>query len=482
MSSSSSAVLSSAAAGAAAAAGAGAADAAANALRPIPCTVTREEFRASKLALTKACPSCGLLVARHPSERDLAVVAAAPAAAVNASAVNDPAVADLRDRERPPKWDFTKSHSLVKDVKWKRNSDTQTSARFFGRLEVLLIQFSEFKDTEWLKLIPALMEDHDAARWVLENIANVDPPLTWTQGLEKFGAHFDTADSRDRLREQYHHCAMRSKETVQQFTTRFMTLVSKLGYDLTSDGEARSIEDLIDRLPAKLKARWKFWKDTVRADDVQELERLQKLSKVIQRLISLSISDPELTTPAADSVEDNRASRSRSAQRPAPRSTGAKRRNASASDSFDKDARRSKEPRSLGGYNSNRRDSSDDRSHSKSARNSAVTCYSCGAQGHKSPDCPQQSKSGQNAPASAGNRSASGSADQGMGSTRFPSYGQQQQSSAGAARRTFPSAVPKGKDSAASAASMHIDRGEESDRSPAHSVESDGDRSQSDSV
>ena len=424
---------------------------------PVPiCSVTRKEFLASKISLASKCPGCKHLVIHHAKEDERP-----PPAEV---------APELNAHPRSPHWDYTKVYGLVKEVRWKRNSDTQTSSRFFSQIEVRLTQYSFYKDSEWFKLVPSLMEDPDAGAWVLENIVKADPSLTWDQGVAAFSAHFDTANNQERLRSLYHRCEMKPNETVQQFTTRFMNLVTRLGYDKSSIDEARTIDDLLDRVPLSLKSQWKFWKSTIRSDEHEELERLKKLSFVIQRLITISVSNPELITPAAmapglDRKSSKRPHSSKSSGKKAGPGCPIHGPNASHSAAectlVQSAARSYKKQKSNNASGSGsklpRRDSSGDRHSSKPSQGNAFTCYTCGAVGHKSPDCPQRSSSQSSQNASSANRSAS------IGSGKSPFNSQQ--SSSGAARKHVSFHAAGSKSSAASAASMQIEQGsDESDR------------------
>ncbi len=381
-----------------------------------PCSVTRAELKAERWKLSDRCPVCQCLVGLHGDGRPIPPAGFHPA-------------------PRHSMWDFTKILNLViKDVRWRKSDSSshspQTSRQFFSSLEVRLAQYTEFKDSEWVKLLPALVEDSDAAVWVLNEIAQFNPPLTWAAAMAKFSQHFDTSDLTERTRAQYAKCRMGQSESPQEYTTRFIRLCHLLNYH-SGDGEARCVEEMIDRVVPHLKTQFKLMKESVlRSGNHEELAKLKTLHYSAESLISLG-QTLSSTSQVPNRDRDHREPQSskfngRKRDRPVPtekrctihpNSTNhstdeckelKRRRQESKNNDSRADRPRSMETRSSAKQNSN------------SSSNSKVNCYHCGKPGHIKPNCPnlgngEKSSAG---PPGSKNSASSGKSNQQPGSAR----------------------------------------------------------------
>ena len=379
------------------------------------CDITREEFRIDKKRLEFICPVCELAVARHR--------AAAPAAQV------------AQPAQARSKWDYPKIHGLVKDIRWLKNSDSQTSRQFFSKIEVRLTEYDDLKDTDWLKLLPSLMDDAEASYWVKDEIAFAVPPLTWAQGIEKFSQHFDSSDLVHQNRTRFAKCRMTAGEPVQEFTTRFINLCTRLGYH-KGEHETRSIEEMIDRLTPELRRNYQLMKSTImRTGNAFEIAKLQSLHDVSESLIELGHTLSSNSSSSHGQSSDRKESGGgslkvvgknfkRSASAISSSGTEGELRcsyhvNARSHTDADCSYLKNKRARVQSGSNS-RPPNKGPVTRSSSEAKSKVVCYNCNEEGHIKPNCPllangnsKSASSGSKAPGrpaySPGNAKPSGS-------------------------------------------------------------------------
>jgi hypothetical protein len=186
-------------------------------------------------------------------------------------------------------WDYPKVQPLVKDIRWMKDAPHhgQTSRLFALKLEVRLVQYEEFKDTEWVKLLPSLMEDPDSALWVRDHIVHCRPPLKWSESMLRFGQQFDSADL-DRLnRLKFSKCRMAVGESPLEYTTRFRHLCGLLNYH-QGEHEPRSVQEMVDRATPELRKEFLFMRNLItRSGQQHEIDKLSSLEGVAATLISI---------------------------------------------------------------------------------------------------------------------------------------------------------------------------------------------------
>lgn len=358
-------------------------------LAALSCPITFDRLLKDKRRIDYVCPNCHQITGAHRSEGAPAAVPAAAAA---------PAVA------KGPQWEYHKIFSLVKSVRWTKSAhERQNSRLFFSRLNVQLAPFKAFQDTEFVTLLPSMIEDPSSASWALDNLVNAVPALTWSQVMERFSKHFDTADIRQETRREYEHCRMKASETAQEFTTRFLHLTSLLGYDAAGQQE-RAVEEMIDRLQPELQSRFLMLKtQMLHSGGPSVASDLTSLHFVTKSLIEISLT---LSSNSSRGREQH-------VQHIAGGSSRKRAASSEAGDDENKTALQCKyHPNATSHSTENcrkRSSSSSSRTPMKSAfgaptrmetRSSSVNksrdavCYHCNESGHIKPNCPQLNKSG----------------------------------------------------------------------------------------
>lgn len=115
-------------------------------------------------------------------------------------------------------------------------SDQQDAHRFLTALESIL-EFSPVLHTHWTSLIPMMIPGQFELErtWVRNNI--MTPLLSWNAAKAAFIGHFQRGDYMDGLRWLY-DCRQQQHETVQEYSRRFQTITTQLGY---ADNDNQSI-------------------------------------------------------------------------------------------------------------------------------------------------------------------------------------------------------------------------------------------------
>lgn len=123
-------------------------------------------------------------------------------------------------------------------------SDDQEAHRFMTGLESIL-EFSPVLHSHWTSLIIMMIPGkYELERtWVRSNI--MIPLISWNAAKATFINHFQRGDYLDGRRLLYSQCHQSQEETIQEYTRRFQTLATQLGY---ADGDQQSIYRYIEGL------------------------------------------------------------------------------------------------------------------------------------------------------------------------------------------------------------------------------------------
>lgn len=370
------------------------------------CNATFEMFMAAKAKIDYRCPSCHRLVIEHSTlEQQQRAAPAAPVA-------------------RGPVFDYSKVSNLVKDVRWLKGQAAQTSRHFFSQLEVLLAPYRDFQDSEWVKILPARMENTQQGQWILTHLVEAQPALTWVQIKKRFSEHFDTADLQQETRQEFARCRMTSSESAQDYVTRYLTLANMLGYD-KDQLEERTVQEMIDRLQPDLQGAYLQFKANMRVANPDVFARLSSLSFVADRIIELSLAlapNAQRARGTPTQQTSQTGSQQQQRKRPAPaEQTRQRSQEAKHCDNHpNATSHTTEECRLAGGINKEPRRTSNAATAPQerpgvqtrsAAKSREAHCYHCNEVGHIKPNCPQlKSSSG----------TASDSASQKYGSSGKP--------------------------------------------------------------
>jgi hypothetical protein len=120
------------------------------------------------------------------------------------------------------------------DLFW---SDDKEANMFIAGLESIL-EFSPLLHTHWTALlfnmVPGTCELERT--WIRTNI--MTPALSWNAAKAAFIGHFQRGDYMDGQRYLYNDCHQTQHESIQQYSRRFHTLATQLGY---ADNDLQSI-------------------------------------------------------------------------------------------------------------------------------------------------------------------------------------------------------------------------------------------------
>lgn len=139
-------------------------------------------------------------------------------------------------------------------------SDDQEAHRFLTGLESIL-EFSPLLPSHWVSLIIMMIPGkYELERlWIRDNI--IHPSLSWEAAKATFTKHFQRGDYMDGRRLLYSQCAQMPKETIQEYTRRFQTLMTQLHY---SDSDVQTIYHYIEGLHRNIQHKLNQYKVSMR--------------------------------------------------------------------------------------------------------------------------------------------------------------------------------------------------------------------------
>ena len=163
-----------------------------------PCPTYRDHLESKfNLSLTDICPVCSVKVGFHLYQ---------PTGSLTTKSSN-------------------KDGSKSVLPKWKRDG---TPVRQHLETVERILRIDLVDELHWPRLLTKTVEGNDDARWIMSNI--VDEGVKWDKAKALFTSHFEVYTLDERLVRDYETIQQETKETVQQYSDRFMSLVDQLGY------------------------------------------------------------------------------------------------------------------------------------------------------------------------------------------------------------------------------------------------------------
>jgi hypothetical protein len=170
-----------------------------------PCPTYRDDLESKlNLSITDICPVCSVKVGFHLYR---------PTSSTTGSVITKSSNKDGSKSVLP---------------KWKRDG---TPVRQHLETVERILRIDLVDEVHWPRLLTKTVEGNDDARWIMSNI--VDAGVKWNEAKAQFTSHFEVYTLNERLIRDYETIQQEAKETVQQYSDRFMSLVEQLGYRTT---------------------------------------------------------------------------------------------------------------------------------------------------------------------------------------------------------------------------------------------------------
>jgi hypothetical protein len=178
---------------------------------------------------------------------------------------------------------------------WEKDS---VSYHFLRTLKTHL-DGSGLHESEWVGFLPLLFNrtDMEKAAWVRTNIVNVTK--SWNEACKLFNEHFQDADYRVQLTNEYRKMRQRSNETGQEYTDRHLLLCEQLGI---ADGDKQAIRQFTESLlPAARSDYFTLLKARIGAK-VKDNADLESLRGVMKLIVTLDVHNRTFQSMASDST------------------------------------------------------------------------------------------------------------------------------------------------------------------------------------
>lgn len=327
-----------------------------------PCSMLYEELKEEyNLSGTDKCPVCGVKMGFHFRRNHVPIPSAFSSPSSTSASSSSPVTTFMRVLPSIPKW----THKSVCKI-------------FLQRTEQILSTTSVAK-AEWNKIFPLLIEDTSAAEWVQQNI--ISKHLSWKNSCLTFTKHFQHSDYRLTLKKEFNNLQQRKGESAQSYSDRFTDITTQLGYE---DDNDLCIQHYIDNLSPTL------------YDKLQQIIAFKLVDNPdyeinsLQQAINMSISfDVSNKNTQQQSHHSSESSSSHSTSNKKQRLICKFHPGIFSHNTADC---RSKSSHPSSSQNNNNK--------SNSQSKSALTCYSCGQDGHISPNCPKKNMTSNSTPAS----------------------------------------------------------------------------------
>lgn len=242
------------------------------------CSTTVDELLIEKLVTSRLenCPMCSIPAFNHPRSQ---FSPTSSSSVTNSSpSINREALKSL------PKWKV----------------DFKQSRAFLDRMEQVFFA-SNLPSSEFTKQLLISVTDVEEANYIKDNI--IDKSLVWAEARVVFQNHFDVFNVVEQNEADYEKIKKLSRETVQHYSDRYLTLCSVLGIP---DNDTRAIKHFVHGLDDKLQQDYKKTVNLARIVNSGNNNDLTSLRKVIALIISIELSNQSVpsyssSTPSSSS-------------------------------------------------------------------------------------------------------------------------------------------------------------------------------------
>ena len=178
------------------------------------------------------------------------------------------------------------TNAFIKIQKLLPDFDKTDCREFLKKVERRLRFSDGIPQDKWTLVFMYITMDSSGAAWIERNIINEE--LDWNDAKNKFISHFQRADHRVQLRHKYDNIKQTSKESVQDYSDRFIDICEELN---RPDNDPIVIDHYVKHLQSEIQKKFRERLTTVRIDKDDLDFEFTSLKKVINICIAYDIQD-----------------------------------------------------------------------------------------------------------------------------------------------------------------------------------------------
>jgi transposase InsO family protein len=260
------------------------------------------------------------------------------------------------------------------------------------------LRMTDLPEAEWYRAFSFVVSDRHSADWIDKHITQLRP--SFEDACETFKSHFESASADIAVAKEFETCSQQPKETVQQYSDRFIDIVNRYG---VSTDNPLVLRQFILRLSPTMRSKYFQALETKQLIEPDfTIEELEELCEFVIRLDVLYQARQAAMQQAAGSTSGSSQSDSRSKSTTAVTSTSRMKKcryHPSTSSHSTEECRLGKAMKGAENSKNFKSTSAPSTYGNKPIQNSSVNktqspstgtvCYHCGKNDHIRPNCPE---------------------------------------------------------------------------------------------
>jgi hypothetical protein len=231
------------------------------------CNTLYNEFKETyNLGLHELCPSCKNIGAFHNRSEPIISTTSVSSSTITSST--------------------SVTNSFIKIQKLLPKFNKSDCREFLKQIERRLKFCDTIPQEKWILVFMYIEMNSSEASWIEKNIINEQ--LDWNEAKDKFISHFQRADHRVQLRSKYDNIKQTNKESVQDYSDRFIDLCEELN---RPNNDPLVIDHYIKHLQIDIQKKFRERLTTVRIEKNNLDFEFESLKQVINICIAYDVQD-----------------------------------------------------------------------------------------------------------------------------------------------------------------------------------------------